>query len=245
MPFAQVTILGISVSKMNMQETVQYLTEAIQHNTSHQVVTINPIMVMLALDDPRFMAAFTQADLVIPDGTGIVWAANRQGNPVQERVAGYDLLHELMQTGMNHHWKVYLLGASPDVVKEAAARLQDLYPGIEVVGHRDGYFSLEDSEQVIDEIRQAAPHILFVANTPEKQDLWIHEQRDQLDIPVMMGVGGSFDVIAGKVKRAPKLFQKLRLEWFYRLVLEPTRFKRMLALPKFMLKIIRANEKQQ
>lgn len=245
MPFAQVTILGISVSKMNMQQTVQYLTESIHRNKSHQVVTINPIMVMLALEHPKFMEAFTQADLVIPDGTGIVWAAERQGNPVQERVAGYDLLHELMKTGMNHQWRVYLLGASPDVVEEAAARLTSMYPGIQVVGYHDGYFSVDDSEQIIADIRQADPHILFVANTPEKQDLWIHEHRDQLNIPVMMGVGGSFDVIAGKVRRAPKLFVKLRLEWFYRLVREPTRFKRMLALPKFVAKIIRAHEKQQ
>lgn len=241
----QVSIFGISVSKMNMQETTNYIIEAIQQNKPHQVVTINPIMVMMALEDPEFMTIMQRAELIIPDGTGIVWAAKYNGKPVKERVPGCDLLYELMKIGESYRWRVFLLGASPEVIAETARRLKAAYPLIEIVGYHDGFFTPEEDQRIVEEIGRAKPQILFVASQLDKQEPWIHRYRDQLNIPIMMGVGGSFDVIAGKVKRAPRAFQKLRLEWFYRLLKEPTRFKRMLALPKFVGKVIRANEKHQ
>ncbi|MUG47118.1 WecB/TagA/CpsF family glycosyltransferase [Paenibacillus woosongensis] len=222
-----------------MQETVQYLTGAISARKPHQVITANPIMVMAALENPSYKQMMQQADLIVPDGSGVVWASRVGGDPVAERVAGFDLLHELMKEGERHRWRVYLLGASPEVVKEAANRLKMQYPGTEIVGYRDGYFGPEQDDEVIEGIRRTSPDLLFVARGADTQEPWIAKHKQRLAVPVMMGVGGSFDVISGRTKRAPKVFQKLRLEWLYRLIKEPTRFRRMLALPKFAVRVLR------
>ncbi|GIQ70885.1 glycosyltransferase [Xylanibacillus composti] len=237
--YPKMKLFDITVSTMNMQETVEYLTEAVRARTPHQVITANPIMMMAALEDPAYKAMMQQAELIVPDGTGVVWAASRLGSPVKERVAGYDLLHELLRKGEPHGWKVYLLGAEPDVVHTAAARIREMYPGIQLVGERDGYFKDEEDAEVIADIREKQPDLLFVARSAKNQEPWIGKYKNELQVPVMMGVGGSFDVIAGKVKRAPDLWIRLRLEWLYRLVKEPWRWRRMLALPKFMWRVIR------
>lgn len=130
----------------------------------------------------------------------------------------------------------------PEVIQETAVRLQQQYPAIRIVGYRDGYFGPAEDDQVIASIREVAPDLLFVARGADTQEPWIHKHKDALQVPVTMGVGGSFDVISGKTKRAPMLFQKLRLEWFYRLLREPSRAGRMLALPKFAVKVMRDKE---
>jgi len=237
-----VPIFGIHVSKWGMDNTVQYLTEAIISRTQHQVITANPIMIMAALKSSTYMSVMKNAEFIVPDGTGVVWAARYGGEPVQERVAGYDLLHELMRTGESYHWRVYLLGSTVDVIQETATRLQLQYPDVEIVGYRDGFFGSEEDEAVVEQIRATAPDILFVARSADTQEPWIAENKAKLGIPVMMGVGGSFDIISGKAKRAPIIFQKLRLEWLYRLLREPTRVRRMLALPQFVVKVLRERE---
>ncbi|MFC5451406.1 WecB/TagA/CpsF family glycosyltransferase [Paenibacillus aestuarii] len=239
----KVRIYGVPISKLDMKMTVAYLSDAIARRQPHQIITANPIMVMAALEDPAYMRIMQSAELVVPDGTGVVWAANYVGDPVAERVPGYDLLQELMKAGEAKGWKVYLLGASPEVIQAAAERLKASYPGIQLVGVRDGYFKDAQDEEVIADIVKAAPDLLFVGRSVATQEPWIAKYKEQLGIPVMMGVGGSFDVLSGKLKRAPKLFQKLRLEWFYRLLQEPWRYKRMLVLPKFALKVMRDKDK--
>lgn len=238
-----VPIFGIRVSKVDMPATVAYLTEVVSSRIPHQVITANPIMVMAALEDPAYMNIMKSAELVVPDGTGVVWAANYCNEPVAERVAGYDLLHELMRQGERYRWKVYLLGSTPEVIRETAERLQLQYPGVIIVGYHDGYFGLEEDETIVAEIVKANPDILFVARGADSQEPWIAKYKYKLGVPIMMGVGGSFDVISGKSKRAPKAFQKMRMEWLYRLLREPTRYKRMLALPKFALKVVREKDK--
>ncbi len=244
MEVPHVSIFGISISKLNMKETIQYLTNAILFQQPHHVITANPIMIMKALEEPNFMKVMQTAELVVPDGTGIVWAAKYLGYPVAERVAGCDMIYELMKAAKSYQWRIYLLGASPEVVQETAYRLQRDYPHIDLAGFHHGYFTSDEDERIIKQIEAAKPHILFVARSLERQDAWINQHRDRLNVPVMMGVGGSFDVIAGKVKRAPKEFQKLRLEWFYRLASEPSRYKRMLVLPKFVGKVIRSKKRK-
>jgi len=234
-----VPIYGIHFSKMNMQDTIEHLTAAILSGKPHQVITANPIMVMAALNDPSVMRVMKQADLVVPDGTGVVWAAKYVGQPVAERVTGFDLMHNLLHVGESYRWKVYLLGTAPDTVAEAARRLQAQYPSIDIVGYRDGYFKADQDAEVIAEIRKAAPDMLFVARGADTQEPWIGKYRNELGVPLVMGIGGTLDIIAGKLKRAPIIFQKLRLEWFYRLLKEPKRFFRMLALPQFVVKVIR------
>lgn len=237
-----VSIYGIPFSKLTMKETVKVLEEAVLSKKPHQVITANPIMVMAALEDPAIMTVMKDAEMIVPDGTGVVWAANYCGDPVAERVPGFELLHELLRVGENYRWGVYLLGSTPEVIQETAVRLQQQYPAIRIVGYRDGFFGSAEDEQVIATIQQAAPDLLFVARGADTQEPWIHKHKHTLQVPVMMGVGGSFDVISGKSKRAPKLFQKLRLEWFYRLLREPSRAGRMLALPKFAVKVMRDKE---
>lgn len=237
-----VSIFGVPVSKWGMKETVAYLTEVVSVREPHHVITANPIMMMAAIESPEYKAMMQTAELVVPDGTGLVWAARKGGDPVKERVPGYELLHELMKQGERLGWKVYLVGAAPDVIKETARRLILQYPGTEVVGYRDGYFTAEEDQAVIAEIIKAAPDLLFVARGADTQEPWIAKYKDQLQVPVMMGVGGSFDVISGRAKRAPGIFRKLRLEWLYRLLKEPTRFRRMLALPKFAVRVLREKE---
>jgi len=238
-----VSIYGIPVSKMNMQQTVEHLTRVVESRTPSQVITANPIMVMAALENPEYMDMMKKAELIVPDGTGLVWAAQYVGTPVAERVPGIDLMHQLFRVGERKGWKVYLLGAAPEVVQTAAKRIRELYPRLEIAGVRDGYFREEQDEEVVREVSQSGADILLVARSADKQEPWIGKYKSRLGVPVMMGVGGSFDILAGKLRRAPVLFQKLRLEWFYRLLQEPSRYKRMLVLPKFAWKVIREKEK--
>ena len=134
-----VSIYGIPFSKLTMKETVQVLEEAVLSKQPHQVITANPIMVMAALEDQAIMKVMQEAEIIVPDGTGVVWAANYCGDPVAERVPGYDLLHELMRVGENYRWGVYLLGSTSEVIQETAVRLQQQYPAIRIVGYRDGF----------------------------------------------------------------------------------------------------------
>lgn len=241
--YPTVSLYGVPFSKMNMEETVRYLVDAVESRRSHRIVTGNPIMLMAGFDDREFQRALKTADLVVPDGAGVVWAARHVGDPVKERVTGFDLMHELLREGDLRGWKVYLLGTTEEIISTAHANLQKLYPGVRFVGYRDGYFTDKEDGAVVAAIREAAPDLLFVARSMSTQEPWLAKYQSTLQVPVMMGVGGSFDVIAGKLKRAPKLFQKLRLEWFYRLLQEPSRYRRMLVLPKFALKVMRDGDK--
>jgi N-acetylglucosaminyldiphosphoundecaprenol N-acetyl-beta-D-mannosaminyltransferase len=241
----KVSIFGVPFSKLSMDDTITCVTRMIESGRPHQIITANPIMVMSAVDSPAYLQLLKGADLVVPDGAGIVWAANYVGNPVAERVTGFDLLHRIMQLGETRGWKVFLLGASPEIIEAAAVSIKHQYPALQLVGYRDGYFQAEDDIGVIENIRACQPDILLIGRSADKQEPWIARYKNELQVPVIMGVGGSFDVLSGKLKRAPKLFQKLRLEWFYRLLQEPWRYKRMLVLPKFAAKVVREKENVQ
>jgi polysaccharide pyruvyl transferase CsaB len=240
-----IDLYGVQVSRRAMGETVAYLADRIAARQVTQVVTVNPIMMMEGLANEAFMQVLVDAELVVPDGTGVVWAAKHQGTPVKERVAGYDLLHELMQVGNDKRWKVYLVGSSLDVVEAAAVNLEARYPGIDIVGAQDGFFTEEDDQLVVSDIRSKQPDILLVARSMALQEPWIAKYKTQLNVPVMMGVGGSFDVIAGRTKRAPDIYIKFRVEWLYRLLKEPWRAKRMIALPKFAWRVLRTSTRKE
>jgi len=241
--YPSVSLYGIPFSKMDMKSTVAYLAEAIESGRSTRVVTGNPIMLMEGFRNAEFHHVLRTADLVVPDGAGVVWAAKRVGQPVPERVAGFDLMHELLRIGNQRGWKVYLLGTTPENIKAAHANLRRQYPGVRFVGYRDGFFDEREDGAIIAAIREARPDMLFVARSMMTQEPWLAKYQSVLQVPVMMGVGGTFDIAAGKLKRAPLLFQKLRLEWFYRLLQEPTRYRRMLVLPRFVWKVLRDGRK--
>jgi len=230
-------ILGVPFSTRNFDETVNHLTELIERGEQTHVITANPEVVMLARGNPFFRSTLEQA-YVVPDGIGIVYAARWTHKPITERVTGVELMEALMARADERGWNVYLLGAAPDVVRLAAEKLHNRYPGARIVGYRDGYFRQEEEEQIVQEIAAKNVQLLFVAMGAPRQDEWIARYRGRLRATLMMGVGGSFDVVSGKVKRAPLIWQKLNLEWLYRLLVTPSRWRRQLAIPRFVWTVL-------
>ncbi len=234
------SILGCKVHLVNMAEAVQIIEHLVEDRTTcSQVVTLNAEIIYQTKKEEELQEIINRANLVTADGIGTVWGARILGYPQKERVSGIDLLHELCASGASRGEKIYLLGAAPGVAEKAGHNLEQSYPGLKVCGSWHGYFSPEDEQAIIADINSKSPDILFAALGAPKQEYWIDQKRDTLKVPVCMGVGGSFDVIAGIKKRAPRLFIVLNLEWLYRLLTEPSRWKRQLALPAFVLAVLR------
>jgi N-acetylglucosaminyldiphosphoundecaprenol N-acetyl-beta-D-mannosaminyltransferase len=231
-------IFDIPISRMNMEQTVAYLTAAVEQGAPHQVITANPIMLMAALENESYKRMMQQAELIVPDGAGLVWAIRRLAEPVRERVAGIDLMRRLLTVAQERRWRVYFLGASAEVLEAAVQQIRQQFPQLLISGYRDGYFGNEQDEQVVNDIRETAPQMLFVGRSAAQQEPWIGRFKTQLSVPVMMGVGGSFDIWSGRLKRAPRIWQMLRIEWLYRLLQEPWRYKRMADLPKFVWHVL-------
>lgn len=226
-------ILGIPVHALTLREAAEKLQQYIGQGLPRLVITANPEIIMLARADAGFREILTKADMVTADGIGLVIAARILGTPLKERVTGIDLSRELLGIAAQQGYRLYLLGAKPGVVEKAAANLVKDFPGLQIVGCRDGYFS-EDGP-VIADIRAKSPDILLVALGMGKQEKWVWQHRAELGVPVSIGVGGSLDVYAGVVQRAPEWMQKTGLEWLYRLLRQPARIGRMLVLPYFLV----------
>lgn len=234
-----VKILGVPVHPLTMNESVAVLEEKLQKKEQAFVVTANAEIIMMCQQDKKYNNIVSeQADLVLPDGAGAVWAGRYLGNEVPERVAGFDLYNQLLKLSADKGYKAYFFGGAPGVAEAAKNKAEELYPGVQIVGCRNGYFTEAEEEAIIKEINDAAPDMLFVALGAPKQEKWLVKYRKQLKPRVLMGIGGSFDVLAGKMERAPKWMQEASLEWAFRLYKQPSRFMRMLALPKFVLKVI-------
>jgi N-acetylglucosaminyldiphosphoundecaprenol N-acetyl-beta-D-mannosaminyltransferase len=206
------------------------------------VATLNAEMAMQAQEDAELASILQRCALVVPDGSGVVWALRRQGMPVK-KVAGVELVAALAEAGAQRGYRFFFLGAKPGVAQEAVDALAKRFPGLEAVGVRDGYFSAEDEPALLAQIREARPDVLFVALGVPRQEKWIASHLAELaeaGVAIAMGVGGSFDVFAGRVQRAPRAFQKLHLEWLFRLIQEPWRFQRMQStLPRFVVEVIK------
>lgn len=234
-----VKILGVPVHPLTMNESVAVLEEKLQKKEQAFVVTANAEIIMMCQQDKEYNNIVSeQADLVLPDGAGAVWAGRYLGNEVPERVAGFDLYNQLLKLSADKGYKAYFFGGAPGVAEAAKNKAEELYPGVQIVGCRNGYFNETEEEAIIKEINNATPDMLFVALGAPKQEKWLVKYRNQLKPRVLMGIGGSFDVLAGKMERAPKWMQEASLEWAFRLYKQPSRFMRMLALPKFVLKVI-------
>ena len=234
-----VKILGVPVHPLTMNESVTVLEEKLQKKEQAFVVTANAEIIMMCQQDKEYNNIVSeQADLVLPDGAGAVWAGRYLGNEVPERVAGFDLYNQLLKLSADKGYKAYFFGGAPGVAEAAKNKAEELYPGVQIVGCRNGYFAEAEEETIIKEINDAASDMLFVALGAPKQEKWLVKYRNQLKPRVLMGIGGSFDVLAGKMERAPKWMQEASLEWAFRLYKQPSRFMRMLALPKFVLKVI-------
>lgn len=231
------SILGIHVDALTMQEAVQRVTSLVEGKEPAMVATANAEMIMRATKDEGLREALHAANLVVPDGAGTVWAANFLGYPMKERVAGYDLSQELMQRGARKGWRFYFFGSAPGVAEKAKQKAESLYTGIQIVGVRDGYFTPSEEPMIVQDIQSKAPDILLVALGVPKQEKWILAHRQMLGVPVAIGVGGTLDVMAGVMKRAPRWMQKAKLEWLFRGMMQPQRAGRLLALPKFVLRV--------
>ncbi len=234
-----VHILGIPVHDVTMAETLDAFGQFIEAYTPHQICTVNPEFIMAAQNDLEFKRILNQADLNLPDGIGVIWAARRQGHTLRERVAGSDLIYQLADRAAKTSWRVFLLGAAEGVAEQAALKLRALYPGLNIVGAWAGSPLPEADDEAVRRIRAAEADIVLVAYGAPKQDKWIDRNLTRTGASVAIGVGGSFDFVVGTQRRAPRWLQRLNLEWLYRLVREPRRWRRQLALPRFVWRVIR------
>lgn len=233
----KIDVLGVKFNNVSMDEAIKVCETFLDSNQGNLIVTPNPEIVMKAKDDEEFKNIINTAELVIPDGIGIIKAGNILGTPLKERVAGYDLICNLLEKYKDGSKTFYFWGSKPGFAEEAKINMEQKYPNIKIIGTHTGYFTDEEEKDIIDEIRNYKPDILLVGAGFPKQEKIIHKYKQEGFFKIGIGCGGSIDVLAGRVKRAPKLFIKLHLEWFYRLLKQPTRFKRMLVLPKFIKEV--------
>lgn len=238
MSLKKTEILGVGVNSVTMTQAVETVQQFIDDKQVALIATANAEMLMRATMDDELKDILNGADLVVADGAGTVWAAGYLGEPMPERVAGYDLAQELMREAPKRGDRIYFFGSAPGVADKAKAKAEELYSGIEVVGTRNGFFTEADEPQIIADIKAARPDILLVALGVPKQEKWLKKHLGELGVPVAIGVGGTLDVMAGVMQRAPLWMQKAKLEWLYRGLKQPSRAGRLLALPKFVLKVM-------
>ena len=234
-------ILGVRVDCLDMPGAVAEIERLVaQGGPTHLVATVNPEFVMRARRDARFREALEGGSLNLADGIGVVWAMRRQGCPQVERVPGADLVPLLAQSCAARGWRPFLLGAGPGVAEEAARRLEAAHPGLRVAGTHGGSPDPEDDAEALRRIAAARPDLLLVAYGAPQQELWIVRNRQRLGVPVAIGVGGTLDFLAGRVRRAPRWMRRAHLEWLWRLALQPSRSRRMAVLPAFALAVLRS-----
>ena len=225
----RVEILGVQVDNVTMEQTLGILDEFIYKGEPRLIVTADAAGIVSAQTDTEWREIMRSADLVTPDSVGVLWASKRAGNHITERVSGVDLVEKLVAKG----YRCYFLGAAPGIAEQAKQVLSSKYPNAAIVGVRDGFFTENDESTVVDEIKATNPQVLLVAMGIPKQEKFIAKYMQDIGAEINMGVGGSFDVLSGTVKRAPKLLQKMRLEWLWRVIQNPKKWKKVAALPKF------------
>lgn len=237
-----VEILGVRFANTTRKQLISTLDQHLQLNEKQFIVTANPEIVMKANQDQQYMAALKQANYITADGIGVVKAAQMLKTPLPERVAGFEVMLDLLKLANDKAYKVYFLGASEETLQKTVENVQRDYKNINIVGSQHGFFDWED-KQIAERVVAAEPDFVFVALGAPRQEQWITQNLASFDKGIFIGVGGSFDVLAGTVKRAPVIWQKLNLEWLYRIVKQPSRLKRSLAIPQFMLKILQVKLK--
>lgn len=240
----KVNILGIPVDRLTLEQTVERICRAWRENRSLHVVTANAEMLYRCRQDLELREIIEAAGLVTADGAGVVLASRILGFAVPQRVAGFDLMLACLQEAARTSLPLYFLGSRRGVLERAAAKARESYPGINIVGCHHGYFREEEEKAILEEICRLRPALLLVALGVPKQEKWIARYQKEIPSCVAIGVGGSFDVLAGKARRAPLWMQRAGLEWFYRLLKEPSRLGRTAVLPHFLLAVLRqaANE---
>ena len=233
-----VEILNIPFINMKKEDILKILEQRVAENKKTYVVTANAEIVMYAKENVSYFNIITKADYIVPDGIGVVKGAQILKKEIKERVPGIELMVDLLKIANKFNQKVYFYGAKNEVIEKMIKRIKSDYPNINIVGYSNGYINDSDNK-ITDEIINLEPDYVFVAKGAPLQDEWINKVIQKTNKGLFMGVGGSFDVLAGEVKRAPEIWQKLNLEWLYRIAGDPKRWKRSMALPKFVIEVLK------
>jgi N-acetylglucosaminyldiphosphoundecaprenol N-acetyl-beta-D-mannosaminyltransferase len=233
-------IFGCRVDRVTMTDVLTHCRAFLREGGPHYVVTADTSGIVIAQDDPEHKRIMNAADLVTPDSIGVVWASRKFGAPVPERVPGVDTMEALCRMAAAESYRIFLFGAAPGVADTAARNLTARFPGLIVAGTRNGFFTPQDEPTILEQIRAAQPDILFVAFGIPKQEKWIAAHLAETGAKLAMGVGGSFDAFAGTVKRAPKIVQRLHVEWLWRTLANPKKIRKAMTLPRFAMMVLRA-----
>jgi len=236
----QARVLGVRVDCVDMDAALARIEAFVDGGGRHLVATLNPEFVMRAHDDKEFARVLESADLCLADGSGVVWAARRQGCALAGPVTGVDLIPPLAALCARRQFRLFLLGAAPGVAEDLARRLKDQHPGLQVAAHSGSPDPSSDAE-TLSRIGAENPHVLLVAYGHPRQELWIDRLGGRLTgVAVAMGVGGAFDYLTGRVPRAPVWMRRMGMEWLFRLAYQPWRIRRMVVLPAYALRVLRA-----
>ena len=241
----KVNILGVKVDKINIPDTAKKIMSFICSDGKYVVCTPNSEMIMQAYRNEEFKNVLNSADIVTADGIGVVYASKILKNPITERCSGYDIACELLSHLEKSGKSVYLFGSKPGVPEAAKVNMIKKHPKLNVVGVSNGYCDEKREQEIIADINEKNPDVVFVCLGVPKQEFWIYNHKDELNAKVFIGLGGTLDVFAGNVKRAPDIYIKLGIEWLYRLIKEPKRFFRMLDLPKFGMTVLLKGKKYE
>lgn len=233
----KVNILGVNVDRVNIQEAADRIFQMLEERRPHSVYTPNSEIIMQAYENAEFRDLLNRADLLTADGIGVVYASRILHKPIDERAAGYDIACRVLAGIAKTGHRLFLFGGKPGVAEQAREKLQAQYEFLNIVGTHNGYFSPEEEPEIVEEINRSGADIVFVCLGAPTQEKWIDRNLPKLQAKVLMGIGGSLDVFAGNVERAPEQWCNLGLEWLYRLIKEPWRIGRMMALPKFALTV--------
>lgn len=240
----RVQIVGVPFDNLSRKAFLRELLRRMREKQKTFLVTANPEIVMYAQEDQEYMQLLHDADFVAPDGIGIVRAARKLNMPIKERVPGFELMIGLLELANLYKKRVYFIGAQEEVVEKAVENVKQRWPDVEIAGYHNGYFN-HSSPEKIQMVQATKPDIVLVAFGFPRQEKWIKHYLSTADSGIAIGVGGSFDVLSGKAKRAPNWAQKLHVEWLYRLAKQPSRYRRMLALPAFMREVCKQKKRER
>ncbi len=229
-----ISILGVRIDNVTYADAMACVETFLREPDLHQIATVNPEFVVMAQTNADLMRALNASALNVPDGVGLMWAARRLKSPLRERVTGQEMVDRIAALAAERGHRVFFLGAREGIAERAAEKLKEKFERLEIAGCYAGSPAREEEDEIVARVNAANPQILFVAYGPPKQELWIARNTARLNVSVAMGVGGTFDTLAGIVPRAPQWIRDAGLEWTYRLLREPRRFKRQLAIPYFM-----------
>ena len=234
-------ILGVSVDNVSLEESYLRTKELIENSnkTCKMVFAPNTEIIMCAQKDKEFFEILNKSELSTPDSIGVEMAAKRLKTPLKERIQGQKYFRKIVSEGEKLGWTFYILGGKDDTPKKAIENLKKIYLNLNIVGYHEGFFENEEDEnKVIEEINNLSPNVLIVAMGAPKQEKWIYKNKEKLKVDIACGQGGTLDYEAGNIKRAPEFFQKVGLEWLWRLIKQPTRIVRMMVLPIYLIKIL-------